>query len=113
MFVVSSIPRAALTLAICAAALSAAAPAAAGEPREIRIPVERLDLTAPDDVAVLNARVVQAARAVCRRPHHAAETVLNQNACVTDAVRRAWVQIDQVEAHERAGVAHISGPRAR
>ena len=109
MLVASSIRRAALTLAICAAA----APAAAGEPREIRIPVERLDLTAPDDVAVLNARVVQAARAVCRRPHHAAETVLNQNACVTDAVRRAWVQIDQVEAHERAGVAHVSGPRAR
>ena len=113
MFVASSIPRAALTLAICAAALSAAAPAAAGEPREIRIPVERLDLTAPDDVAVLNARVVRAARAVCRRPQHAAEPVLNQSACVADAVRRAWIQIDQVDALEQAGAAQVSGLRAR
>jgi UrcA family protein len=113
MLVASSIPRAALTLAICAAAVSAATPAAAGEPRKIRIPVERLDLTAPDDVAVLNARVVQAARAVCRRPHHAAEPVQSQSACVADAVRRAWVQIEEVDALERAGAAQISGPRAR
>ena len=113
MFVASSFTRAALTLVLGASALSAAAPVVAGEPREIRVTVDRLDLTAPDDVAALNARVVQAARAVCRRPHHAAETVLNQSSCVADAVRRAWLQIDRVEARERAGVAHIYGPRAR
>lgn len=112
MLVASSISCAALTLAVCAAALSAAAPAAAGEPREIRISVDRLDLTAPDEMAALNARVVQAARAVCRRPHHAAETVLNQSACVADAVRRARVQIDQIEALEQADASRVSGPRA-
>lgn len=113
MSVASSNPLAVLTLVICAAALSAAAPAAAGEPREIRIPVERLDLTAPDEVAALNARVVQAARAVCRRPHHSAETVLNQSACVADAVRRAWVQIDQVEASAPAPAVQGGGAHAR
>lgn len=113
MFLASSFSRAALTLAVCAAAMSAAAPAAAGEPREIRISVDRLDLTAPDDAAVLNARVVQAARAVCRRPNHAVETVLSQSACVADTVRRARAQIEQAEALEQADAARISGLRAR
>lgn len=113
MSVASSISRAALTLALGATALSAAAPAVAGEPREIRIPVDQLDLTAPGDVAALSARVVQAARNVCRRPSHAAETSLNQRACVADAVRRAWVQIDKVDALVQADAALVAEPHAR
>lgn len=113
MFAASSISRTALTLALCTVALSTAAPAVAGEPREVRISVDRLDLTAPEDVAVLNARVVEAARAVCRRPSYAAERILNQRACVADAVRRAWVQIDNVDALVQADAARVAGPHTR
>ncbi len=113
MFVASTISRTALTLALCTAALSTAVPALAHEPREIRLSVDRLDLTAPQDVAALNARVVQAARALCRRPNYSAETTMNQRTCVADAVRRAWVQIDAVDALAQADLARVSVSLAR
>lgn len=113
MFVASSISRTALTFVLCALALSTAAPAIAGEPREISVSVDQLDLTAPRDVAALNARVVQAARAVCRRPSYAAEMVLNQRTCVADAVRRAWIQIDGIDALGQPDAARVAGPHAR
>lgn len=113
MFVASSIPHTALTLALCTATLLTAAPVIAGDPREVRVSVGQLDLTAPQDVAVLNARVVEAARAVCRRPNYTAERVLNQRACVADAVRRAWFQIDNVDALVQADAARVAGPHAR
>lgn len=113
MFVASSISRTALTLALSTAVMSATAPAVAGEPRQIRVSVDRLDLTAPEDVAALNTRVVQAARAVCRRPSYTSERVLNQRACVADAVRRAWVQLDEADVRARADAAHIAGSHAQ
>ncbi len=113
MFVASSISRTALTFALCTVALSTAAPAIAAEPREISVSVAQLDLTAPEDVAVLNARVVAAARAVCRRPSHTAERVLSQRACVADAVRRAWSQIDNIDALVQADAARVAGQHTR
>lgn len=113
MFVASLISRTALTLALGATALSTTAPAFADEPRQVRVSVDRFDLTVPEDVVTLNTRVVQAARAVCRRPSYTAERVLNQRACVADAVRRAWVQINEVDALARADEAHIAGSHAR
>lgn len=113
MFVASLISRTALTFALCAVALSAAAPAIAGEPREIPVSVGQLDLTAPRDVAVLDARIVEAARAVCRRPSYTAERILNQRACVADAVRRAWSQIDTRDALAPADAARVAGQHTR
>lgn len=98
--------RAALAIALSAAALSS--PVLAGEGRAIRVSTHGLDLADPTDVALLDARLLQAARNVCRRPSHASETALNQRTCVADTVGRAWDQIDRVTARQHLDSAHAA-----
>ncbi|WP_168047038.1 UrcA family protein [Brevundimonas alba] len=108
-----SISLSTLTALCAAVSVAGTASAADNEPREVRVAIERLDLTSPQDVAVLNARLLSAARSVCRRSEHRSESVVNQRTCVADAMRRASEQIQAAQTHVQADAARaaVSLPR--
>ena len=78
----------------------------------MRISINSLDLTDPTAVTALDARVLRAARSVCRRNSHSGESAMSQHACVTDTVNRAWMQIDGLAAREGQYSARAAPHRA-
>lgn len=79
-----------------------------GEPaRNLIVAYHDLDLTRSSDIAILESRLTDAARSICRRPTYVSEPVLNHRACVTDAVARARPMMDQLIAEERMELVHV------
>lgn len=80
----------------------------AKDPDQLRVVHSDLDLTSTADLAVLDLRVIDAARAACRAPGRFGDPVISYRRCVADTVALARAQVAEVISRRRASASAAS-----